>query len=144
MEANFNDIMFFSFFTLTGNCNNEPKRLANRIFVFSIAFFCMVLIAAYTANLASFLVVQHNTGIKVNHIADAVRQQLRICAWRPFPPTIRLEKEYPNAILVLKNTELEVYTGLRENECDIALTQVDAFNNYKFDIKYNPDCNLEW
>ena len=44
----------------------------------------------------------------------------------------------------MKETEVDIYDVLENNECDIAFVMKDTHSRFVRDIRYNADCGLEW
>eukprot|EP01001_Neometanema_parovale_P011387 NODE_762_length_2114_cov_60.087393_g727_i0.p1 GENE.NODE_762_length_2114_cov_60.087393_g727_i0~~NODE_762_length_2114_cov_60.087393_g727_i0.p1 ORF type:complete len:654 (-),score=85.39 NODE_762_length_2114_cov_60.087393_g727_i0:153-2057(-) len=71
--------LFFSFgwFTSSGPLNT-PSSLSSRIAHIGLGFFLTIILASYTANLATILVAQQ-TGIVIDSIEMAIAQKMTIC-----------------------------------------------------------------
>ena len=100
--------------------------------------------AAYTANLASFLVVKNAPRDVVESLADAVRLKEPICVYKDTASHVLLQDEFPNAIVVEKVTEKESFQGVVDGDCTVALGAITSFYHWERDINVNPDCELIW
>jgi len=136
------DNLFKSFLAFTGNVAYDPKIAPNRILLVSISLLCMILIAAYTANLASFLVDDNNKMI-IKDFKDVVRYKHRICVWKGIPDVVALQFDYPDGRYVEKLSELEIYQGLANEECEVGLVNVDNHKEYVNMLEYNPNCDVK-
>ena len=67
----------------------------------------------------------------------------RICVWKAFGDTAAIKYDYPSATYVDKESELEVYQGIANGDCEIGLTHAESHKEYELKRKYNPNCRLE-
>ena len=125
-------------------CDNtfDPKFAANRILIVSISFLSLILVAAYTANLATFL-VNNNQKRNIDTFEDVIKFEYRVCVHRGTQNVILVQSEYPKARYVEKATLLEVYQGVSNKECQVGLTTVEDYKTYQNRIEYNPNCVLQ-
>eukprot|EP00521_Asterionellopsis_glacialis_P006377 CAMPEP_0195283808 /NCGR_PEP_ID=MMETSP0707-20130614/2230_1 /TAXON_ID=33640 /ORGANISM="Asterionellopsis glacialis, Strain CCMP134" /LENGTH=540 /DNA_ID=CAMNT_0040343045 /DNA_START=123 /DNA_END=1745 /DNA_ORIENTATION=+ len=144
LEAGISESMFMATFILTGHCMYRPNSAAKRIMVFSICFLCLLIAAAYTANLASFLVTRNQPAIVINDIQDAIKNDMRFCVLQSSTSETFLTANYPTARLVRKDSIGDTYLALDTDDCDLVLTTVGTWNLKKRDIVYNEDCQKEW
>jgi hypothetical protein len=79
LHNNPSQTFFYSAMAFTGDCKFEPRTNCARIFVFTIAFWGLILCSAYTGSLASFLVAQNIPGIQVESVGDAVAANYALC-----------------------------------------------------------------
>merc|ERR1712238_613899 len=102
-------------------------------------------IAAYTANLTSFLVAKNTPSVKITDIQDVIDNQFSICVWKGTPMESFLTENYPvyKRINRLVNEE-EIFTNIQEGKCDIGLTNVDSWKSYERNEKINKDCSMDW
>merc|ERR1712238_194084 len=102
-------------------------------------------IAAYTANLTSFLVAKNTPSVKITDIQDVIDNKFSICVWKGTPMESFLKENYPvyKRINRLVNEE-EIFTNIQERKCDIGLTNVDSWKSYKINEKINKDCSMDW
>lgn len=100
--------------------------------------------SAYTANLASFLVVQNTPSIEINTVGDAVRQEYWICVIGTTVADTSLTNAYRGANIIRTKTEGAMYQSLLDGTCEIALTTVASFNEYKANKDFNNECSLSW
>ena len=107
--------------------------------------------AAYTANLASFLVSTKQTRvgeIPITSVEEAVQRQVPICGHGATPTAQQLKFDYPNAYVIEKAAEnaadSDVYQGVIDGECKVALTTYSVWRFYEQDETVNKNCQLEW
>ena len=106
----------------------------------------MLLFSAYTANLASFLVVEKNTrAVQVNTVKDIVALDMVMCVFKGGGVESEIMKLYPNAKFAeIETTDDEdVLIALNEDKCDFAVVGISAWELSKRKESVNKDCNLE-
>lgn len=137
--------MYKSFINFTANYSYEPTTLGGQIFGVSFAFWAMLISAAYTANLASLLVVRATLEPIVNDIQDVIDQQLPICVHATSYSETYLKERYPGIepYLVLKPVK-ELYNSLNSGECEIMVAYKQDFEASLRRESDNPRCTLEW
>jgi hypothetical protein len=137
--------VFYAGLSFTGENLFQPSTDYARLFVFSLAFWCMLVGSAYTANLASFLVVQNTPKISVESVDEAVREGLSFCVLPGASSQVLVQQRYPSARFVDQfESEDEVYLGVRKGECDLALSSVGTWNRYRGRSDVNGECSLGW
>eukprot|EP00957_Ditylum_brightwellii_P087042 6625525-Ditylum_brightwellii.AAC.1 len=144
MEFGVSKSLFSAAFLSMGHFSSHPLSTASRVMHFSLTFLFLILTAAYTANLASFLVVQNTPAIVINTIRDAVQYDLSFCVLRSSTSENYMLANYPNARLVRKDSIGDTYLSVADGSCDLVLTTVDTFENNRRSATYNANCNLEW
>mmetsp|Transcript_13230 Transcript_13230/g.20618 ORF Transcript_13230/g.20618 Transcript_13230/m.20618 type:complete len:577 (+) Transcript_13230:109-1839(+) len=122
----------------------EPKSTPGRLFGASMAFWSMLIIVAYTANLASFFVVQNASELQINSIDDAIKANMRICTWATAASDGYARAQYPQGRFIGKETEEESLLGVKNDECDLCLMSLQSWQRYEGDREYNGDCDLQW
>lgn len=142
IDKGINDSLFYSFQVLTGTSNFNPTYFSNRVLLISLRIFCIVVLAAYRANLTAIL-VNKDYVLRINVIEDVIRQNQRMCVLRGSPDIVRIQSHYPNGKYVEKDSPLEMYQGINNGECGILLDESDKFKSYKNKVEYNPKCNLD-
>lgn len=137
--------VYLSFITFTGHFDDfQPNTTASQLFAVSLAFFALLSSSAYTANLASFLVVQGQPKVPLESVEQAVRQQLPLCVFAGAAPELAIRNAYPNAILVQHQTEREVFQGILDGDCAAAVTGKSVWDFYQGDDDVNGECTLGW
>uniref|UniRef100_A0A7S4AT62 Ionotropic glutamate receptor C-terminal domain-containing protein n=1 Tax=Pseudo-nitzschia australis TaxID=44445 RepID=A0A7S4AT62_9STRA len=146
------DNLYLSFINLTGNYSYEPTTLGGRVFGFFFAFWAMLITAAYTANLASLLVVKAAPDLRVASIEDAISRRLRICVHSTSYSDNLLREKYPDITPLLVPVPIyeDMYTSVRKGEeidnntCDVMVAYKQDFEVSKMRQETNPKCSLEW
>lgn len=144
MDVGIEESVFYAAFAFNGHSVHEPKSRATRIFVFSMAFFYLLIVAAYTANLASFLVEKNKGKIVINDVQDAIRNELTFCVWKGTGMDEILQTyNMPKSKIHRTLNPGDEYLALLEGKCDIIFTTSGDWEMQRRDMKYNPGCNLE-
>lgn len=138
-----NDSVFYSFQALTGTSKYNPTHAPNRILLLSLRFLCIIIVAAFTSNLTVFL-VDDITELNIKVFEDVIHSNYRICVWRGAGQIPKIQGLYPTGLYVEKDNQLQIYQGLHEGECEIALDYLHSFKSFKNKIEYNPNCKLQW
>lgn len=140
--------IFLAAITFTGHFEYRPNTNAARLLSFSWTFWTLIMASAYTANMASFLVQRRAEVTSVSTIDDAVRQAVPVCVQRGAVIDEMLSKTNPDLILVRKDTEKEVFDGLKQSwyggsgGCGLVLTNLGTFEMYQSQKSSNADCSL--
>ncbi|KAI2504706.1 ionotropic glutamate receptor [Fragilaria crotonensis] len=140
--------IFLAAITFTGHFEYRPNTNAARLLSFSWTFWTLIMASAYTANMASFLVQRRAEVTSVSTIDDAVRQAVPVCVQRGAVIDEMLSKTNPDLILVRKDTEKEVFDGLKQSwyggsgGCGLVLTNLGTFELYQSQKSSNADCSL--
>ena len=115
---------------------------------FSTAFWSLLIISAYTANLASFLVIRNQRGLRPATLENAVRLNMKMCVWRSTPTDVSISSSYPayaeGGNWRRFDDQRDIFRSLRTGDCEIAVTEVSSWDTYQFDEELNYDCSLEW
>jgi len=136
------DNIFKTFLTFLGNPTQDPIFFSNRLVLFSSTALSVVFIAIYTANLAATL-VNENKRVTFNTFQEAIKYDYRFCVWKGSGDVVAIQYDYPTVSYEEKETELEIYQGIVNGECEIGLVNVDRHNAHKKRREYNPDCRIE-
>lgn len=144
MTLSMRESVFQSFLNMTGQFVLDPKEAGNRLVAFSTSVLFLVVLATYTANLASFLVIRNSPDVVINDIQDVIRNDLRVCVLRSSTSETFMRESYETARLVEKEKIVDTYLGLDSGDCDVVLTTIGTWMTKKGDIVYNEDCRKEW
>lgn len=133
----------FITFTLQAGGGDEISH-PGRLHSLSLGFFSMLLLSAYTANLASYLVVENtaNSAIQVQSVRDIVNNRKSICVFGNTAIQQEIEKVYEDALIVKYNSDKALLIGLKNDECDYAILGKQGWNIYHRDKEVNNDCSL--
>ena len=131
-----------------GQFEFAPRTGPARLFTFSVAFWALLMTSAYTANLASFLVIRNGTEVRIDTVEQAVQFNKRLCVWSGTATDNSFSAAFPryaeSGRLIRKETEREAYFGLRTGDCDIVLTNMASWEILQTDETVNGDCSLTW
>jgi hypothetical protein len=83
-----------------GHVMFEPIRQGKQILVLSLAFWSLIVMATYTANLVSFLISKRQPICPATSIAEAERLAVLICIPGSYSLTIKIKEKYSKANLV--------------------------------------------
>uniref|UniRef100_A0A7S3VGG4 Ionotropic glutamate receptor C-terminal domain-containing protein n=1 Tax=Chaetoceros debilis TaxID=122233 RepID=A0A7S3VGG4_9STRA len=119
----------------------SPKSCAGRIFTFSMSFFSMLIISAYTANLVSVLVSKDNQ-IIIQSYKDAERSGKKVCVLKNSSAHKFLEIRYPASEFFEAKSKDKMYDFLNSGKCDIVSDTVWSWQEYERDEEFNTDCSL--
>jgi hypothetical protein len=126
LHNNPSQTFYSSAMAFTGDCKFEPRTNCARIFVFTIAFWGLIMCSAYTGSLASFLVAQSIPGLQVESVGDAVAANYPLCVVKGTAPEIEIRNTYPQANLIAVPPERsdEIFTKVLDGngECTLAVT----------------------
>ena len=122
----------------------EPKTPASRLFSASLSLWALLISSNYTANLASFFVVESVPRIAVQSIEAATELGQSICVGRGFSAHDFLLKEYPNANTMALATETDVLDAIRTGDCALGVLNLYSFQRLQAMQESNPECNLHW
>ena len=108
--------------------------------------------AAYTANLASLLVVKAVPDLRVASIEDAIGRRMRICVHGTSYSDSYLRKKYPEItpLLVPISNYQDMYTSVLQggeidnNMCDVMVAYKQDYQVSIQQQETNPKCSLQW
>lgn len=121
------DVLYDSFMTLNQHNQFTPQSMAGRLFTFSINFFSLVIVASYTANLVTQLVLGQTPRYKAYTFREAEFKRIPICVWKDTSLHRHLQTKYPEAILVEATSRLMEYEFLNAGKCEILSDTVQSF-----------------
>jgi len=101
-------------------------------------------VAAYTANLASFLVSRSQPEIAFHTIQEAAVVKIPICLQRGIAIDQYVSAKYPNANLIRKRTGRLVFDALNAGECEVAVVSLMDYENFRRKKEVNENCQLWW
>jgi len=116
----------------------SPVTHGERILVVSLCFWSLIVIAAYTANLASELISKKQAN------DPSVAAGLPVCVTKGLAISSKLKKSYPNANIIEVEGLYQKYDHLFEGKCDLVADYADTFETARLNKTLNPDCSLEW
>ena len=136
--------IYLTAISLTGQFEFAPRTAASQLFAVSVAFMALIVASAYTANLASNLVVQNQPASPIQTLDDAVRMQVPICVWATTGTDSTITQAFPNGRIVRKPTSKEVFQGVISGECRVAATELTSWDYWKGNLEVNGECQLDW
>lgn len=143
------ETIFFAALSFTGDIKFEPSTDYARLFVFGLAFWSLLMASAYTANLASFLVVENTPSLQVESVEEAVALKLPMCVPAGTISESEVSEAYGDRGPIFKRFpagegEEAIYQGVTRGECTVALTTVGSWDEYRRNSQANGECRLSW
>merc|ERR1719310_2624501 len=84
-SENFFNSLFCAMWTITGAGTFTPKTWSGKIIVWSWSWLILLFVAAYTANLAAFLIIKPSATTNFIDLDDALASGASVCAWKGTP-----------------------------------------------------------
>jgi Ligand-gated ion channel len=138
--------IFYAAITFTGHYELRPQTNPARIVGFSFTFWALIVGSAYTANLASFLVLPSALTYQYESFEKILQDNAYVCVQQGGAISTLLSHAYPSLVLVPKFPDEEIFKGLRlpnnEGGCDVVAHQVNTYEIYKSLRETNADCSL--
>jgi len=144
LEHHPGDAVFYTAIAMTGHFEFQPQTTAAMILTWSTTFIALIIGAVYTANLASFLVARRVPATNIESVEQAVLMKAPICVQERVNIDDYLTNKYPEAVLVRKPFQEEMFTALKSGECRVAVLAVSEYEQYSRDSNINGDCTLAW
>jgi hypothetical protein len=139
--------IFYAAITFTGHYELRPQTHPARLVGFSFTFWSLIVGAAYTANLASFLVSPRTPSFKYNTIPKILKNKALVCVQKGGAIGKLLLQLYPDIKLVPQFPDEEIFKGLRykhdQNGCDVVAHQFNTFEIYENLRETNEDCAMQ-
>lgn len=109
---------------LGGGSKFEPITLGGKFASIGLGFLILLTISAYTANLASYLIVQRSRTTEVQSIVDAVRLRKTMCAHRVDKNGLLLNyPDLPKELLIESPTRTQALKDAVDGTCDLAIAR---------------------
>ena len=144
LEHHPGDAVFYTAITFTGHFEFRPQTSAAMILTFSTTFIALIIGAVYTANLASFLVARRQPGTTIDSVEQAVLLRAPICIQARVNIDDYLSYKYPEAVLVRRETNEEIFQSLKRGDCSVAVMAASDYEQYSRNSEINGDCALQW
>ncbi|CAJ1956913.1 unnamed protein product [Cylindrotheca closterium] len=136
---------FFTTLTITQHHMYEnPHTVAKRIFSFSLALWSLILAAAYTANLASYLVAEQRPLVLADTLQGVDEGRLPLCVRSGAAVYGQVSRAFEGIDFRPQDSFDAVYESLRAGRCDLMASRKADFDAFKNDRFKNPNCSLEW
>lgn len=139
--------LFLTTASFTGGGGYTPRTSAGRLFTISWTFTCLLLTAAYTANLASFLVVSKTPSFEVRSMHEANDAQVPVCVYKGTAEEVMARETFATANYKPMN-QLDMFQSLHSMAaggpgCTVAVTTWDSWKAYQRNEQVNGNCTLE-
>eukprot|EP00548_Thalassiothrix_antarctica_P010333 CAMPEP_0194161974 /NCGR_PEP_ID=MMETSP0152-20130528/79244_1 /TAXON_ID=1049557 /ORGANISM="Thalassiothrix antarctica, Strain L6-D1" /LENGTH=521 /DNA_ID=CAMNT_0038871833 /DNA_START=396 /DNA_END=1961 /DNA_ORIENTATION=+ len=154
--------IFLASFAFTGHFSFEPRTMPARLFGFSLTFLALIIGSAYTANLASFLVVKNTPKLEIQSLKHAVSLGMKLCTYKDTAEEKMVLDAFPQANMDRKSTEQQSFWGVHgivpevasltttasyiddTDLCDFAITSYSSWRFWSQNQDTNPGCRLGW
>ena len=140
------DHIYMSGMVFTEHMNLKTHTYPGHVVSFSLSFFSMLMISTYTANLAGFLVMKNSHLTGIDGVGDLVKNGNSICIYHGLNREI-IDHDYNHSSkrpdLRIKNSEIEVFEGLKNRDCNYAISTVDTWNELKDKKGFNYACTMQ-
>ncbi|KAL3918645.1 MAG: hypothetical protein SGARI_007410, partial [Bacillariaceae sp.] len=140
------ETMYFAMLSFNGDIKFQPSTNYARIFVLTIAFWGLILSSAYTANLASFLVIQNSPTLQIETIGEAVAANLPLCVVEGSAQEFEVLNAYPLARLVQVPAAdpNRLFLDVIDGRCKLAVSPIFFWDTAKRNRTLNAGCQLQW
>lgn len=142
LESEPGSAIYYSFITFTGHNEFQPRTNSARLFAFSLTLWALITASAYTANLASFLVAQNQPDVNFRSLEEAVLVGAPICIQGGVSQDQFVVDKHPSAVLIRKENGREVFMGLKNGDCSVALAPLSEYESFRRNREINGDCRL--
>ena len=123
-----------------------PKTCASMLLKFGYSFFVLIILASYTANLASDLVTAKRAAYSVDSMASANAQGQTICYLASNSASATTLTGYPKvkqqSISVVTDPQITLLRALKAGQCDGAVLYKTDWLAVQESKAANPDCDL--
>jgi hypothetical protein len=130
----------------TGHLGIQPRTHGARMLSFSWTFWAVIVVSAYTANLASYLVSSQTEVFHINSVEAALLLNASLCVQQGAIVDIVLKARYPELKLIGKQTESQIFDAIRMSSknggCDAAVHQLNSVRIYEISRLVNYDCTI--
>jgi Ligand-gated ion channel len=138
--------IYYSAIVFTGHLRNRPSTHGARMLSLSWNFWAVIVVSAYTANLASYLVSSQTEVFHINSVDTALILNASLCVQQGAIVETVLKARYPELILIGKETESQIFDALRKDTknggCDAAVHQLNSVRIYEKSRLENYDCAI--
>jgi len=116
----------------------SPGTKAGKFLNFSCAFLVLLVVSAYTANLASLLVVSASVDIPIQSLEEAALKGIPVCtAFNPAPFA-----HMHNVHWRRHAEDRETYDGVRDGSCEVGIVRHFMWKAAQHEKHINTDCRL--
>ncbi|CAB9501357.1 receptor subunit 1 [Seminavis robusta] len=139
------DGIFLSSLLFTQHFQFVPRTAPSRLFSASMGLWALLISSNYTANLASFFVIENTPTIAIQSVEDAIQNGMAICVWGTSAKAEFMKSKYPQGIFVdVADDHKEMFSAIRNGACAVGVSARANFDFYKDQTSANPDCDMIW
>jgi len=118
----------------------SPGNWMSKIYLMSWTGVCIVLVAAYTAQLTTFLFIELQAVSSINNLDDLTRSNQAACAVVSVPAVVNfIRNQAPGLYVVPIKTIGEAFPAVREGKCGAALL---GYSDAQLNIAVNTKCDM--
>jgi Ligand-gated ion channel len=130
----------------TGHLGVRSNNHSARIMALSWTFWTLIVVSAYTANLASFLLSPSVKVSRINSLATALQSNASVCTLAGAVVESASRAAYPNLKLIGKETYEDIFDALRvgpmNGGCHAAVLEANDVRLNERNKAFNYDCSV--
>ena len=124
-----------------------PKTLSGKIMILSLGLWSLIMVSTYTANLASFFVIQNTPQVQIATLQDAIDNGLSLCIYDGMALSEWVTKYYPKGRYIKIKPSMSSSSSSTKDDEEVE-EQVDLFPHFTALIHGRCDLTLastnEW
>jgi hypothetical protein len=121
----------------------NPRTRGGKLLSLSLAFWSLIVVTTYTANLASFFVIQNAPSSQIQTVDDAINAEMSMCLWKDTASHEFLLENFPKGTYVPISGQFGIFEGLLDGTCGLVVATLDQWEQAEIDKTINKHCNLE-
>ena len=140
------DSFYIMWCALTGGGGPKPRKTSTKLLNMGYYFFILIIVATYTANMASFLILRTDT--RLSSMTDAVNNRAHICAIHASSAATVLTTYYPT-ISVVTNPNYKaadnlpnLFQMMRDGMCEGTVATMIDWQTWQVRAEANANCDL--
>jgi len=126
----------------TGAGEFNPSTSFGRLFKLSYTFMILLLTSAYTANLASFLIVRNQILYDIQGISEASSRKLTLCVDAGSSNHEYMKSVWPKIPLNPTENTVASLQAVQDGKCVAAVMGRSEWEEVKLQVEANPDCDM--
>lgn len=136
--------IYLASLVFVGHNEYKPTTHSARMLSFSWSFWAVLVVSAYTANLANFLVSKSADRFTLTSFHDAVAHNIPVCVAQGTAQHEFLKSRYPDLWLVPKLYDSECFAAMRDGECMASAIEHSTYKTHQRSQISNDDCALTY
>ncbi|CAB9502840.1 receptor ionotropic, NMDA 1 [Seminavis robusta] len=139
------DGIFLSSLLFTQHFQFVPRTAPSRLFSASMGLWALLISSNYTANLASFFVIENTPTLTIQSVEEAIQNGMPICIYANTASAEFVTSQYPQGIFVeVIDEHKEMYRAIRNGDCAVGVSARSTFDLYRDQTSANPYCDMIW